>query len=205
MAQAEPDRLSYQRFARPLRRATTLLALALLACASSQPGRQSAGAVQPEPMRLALEYALQVDGRQSATHILEIRPGEVYETERVMQRLDEIMHELTSAVADSLASSTAVKWVLTQPNPRLSPDHTLRLTFRSLTWAEGREEGTQIPRVRLDVTILRASDHALVRHESLWATGAELHLRRARDLNLVVLYRNAGHQIRELVEAERRR
>ena len=178
-----------------------LLAVAMLACAASQPGHPGTRPDPPEPLRLALEYGLEANARPSADHLLELRSGEVYEHASVMQRLDEIMRELTSVVADSLAHSPSVKWVVTEPNPRLSPDRVVRLLFRSLTWAEGREEGTLIPRVLLDVMVLHASDDRLLHQESLWATGAELHLRRAADLDLVALYRNAALQITDLVEA----
>lgn len=179
--------------------------MGLAACASTQSPQVAPGTTRPEQLRLSLEYAVDVDSRPSPHGIIELRAGETDETDetdRVMQRLHEIVRELAATVADSLSRSTAVKWVLTRPDPHLSPDHTLQLLLRNLHWVEGVEENTEIPGAHLIVTLTRIADGALLWKADTWATGIELYKRRARDLDLRSLYRNAAEQIVELVESQ---
>jgi len=174
-----------------------MLAVALVACASSRtvPGQPHGGMPQAEPMRLLLQYTLDVGERPSPSNILEVDRAAPYDAQEVLDRLDGIMRHLTAAVADSLSASPSVRWVVTQPSPHLSPDHALLLTLRELAWVAGREEETTVPQVRVHVTLTSVPDASLLLSKDTHATGKELYLRRPADLDLRSLYLSASRQI----------
>lgn len=170
------------------------------ACAVASPQDRSAASVPVQPMGILIVPELALDDWASIERIAKLSSATTPDQAELSQLAGKMADDITATLSTELPKSACVRWALSRPVRQLTPDHVLRLRVRSLEMVPGREEGTEMPRVHLDVELTRSGDSHLLLQETVWVTGLGSETKDLRQLDLHPLYIEVARKVTRMIE-----